>query len=125
MVAAERRFLGWWLLPALLVIVWLAWQLWHARNVAIPLPLMNNTEEAIALEFYGPGLSQRVQVEMTPMSRRTVALPLAAHGVLRIRVATPRLQSDAVLLDDARLLQAGSQQFEIRPGGEFVLVTAN
>lgn len=112
----------WWLLPALLAVVWLAWLSWQARDVVITLPLLNKTDEAVALEFYGPGLSQRVQVEMTPMSRRTVALPLTAHGALRIRMATPRLQNDAVLLDDARLLQAAPQQFEIRPGGDFVLV---
>lgn len=117
--------LAWLLLPALFVMLWLAWQLWSARSVVITLPLMNKTEETVALEFYGSGLSQQVQIEMAPVSRRIIELTLTEHAALRVRVTTPRLQNDAVLLDDARLLQAAAQQFEIRPGGEFVLVAVD
>lgn len=121
MVTAKRRFV-WWLLPPLLVVMWLAWQVWQARDVAITLPLLNKTEEAVALEFYGPGLLQPARVDMAPMTRHSVDLMVTTHAALRIRVVTRQLQNDAVLLDDARVLQAASQQFEIRPGGEFVLV---
>lgn len=115
----------WWLLPALIVVAWFAWQLWNARSVVITLPLVNKTEEAVALEFYGPGVSQPVQVEMAPLSQRVIELTLTEHATLRFRVATARLQNDAVLLDDSRSLQAAPQQFEIKPGGEFVLVAAD
>lgn len=111
-----------WLLPILLIAVWLTWQWWRDRPAIVELPVINRTGEPVMLEFYGAGLQGRERTTIAPRSERKLPLTVIGSDEVRIGIATPRVQNDSVLLGDARQLQCGTFRFEVRPNGEFVLV---
>jgi hypothetical protein len=117
-----RRVLLWWLVPALLILVALAWQYWQDRTVRVVLPLVNLTNEPVALEFHGRGLVDDARIIIAPVAQRTLELTVAGADEVRIGISTSRVQNDSVLLDNARVLQQVAYRFEIRPNAEFVLV---
>lgn len=111
-----------WVLPLLVIALWLTWQWWQNRPAIVELPVINRTGEPAMLEFYGAGLQDRARTTIAPRSEIKLPLTVIGSDEVRIGIATPRVQNDSVLLDDARQLQRQSLRFEIRPNSEFILV---
>ena len=114
----KRRWL--WLLAIALLLIAMLWQVTRPRVVL--LPVANQTDDAVALEFHGDGLTQSATVAVGSHSSGSISLTTQRNGALRVRIATPALRNDAVLLSDVQSLRATPQRFEIRAGGAFVLV---
>lgn len=115
--------LRWWLAGALVVALAIAAWWWRQhRPLEVALPVFNRTAGPVQVLFYGAGLQDHVLIrELPPDHALAVKLRLRGNGAIRIQCRTGSAQVDAELIGANAALHRGPQQFEIRPGNQFVL----